>query len=512
MMKKAEVPCMPDTTHRAPPLCNSHDIAVDPRDPNVLYVADTGNHIITKIDRNFDPPRLSIYAGTKQTEGNGDGSGEGNATFSQPTSITMRADGRMYVADKGKKSIRMIAPDGTVSTVKTGLNGPFAIRLDSNDNPVFSEVPSARINRLDMATGTVSELANGHDSNWVWLDVDRHGNIGPVDDILFSSSVGGANNAHIFRISKDGSADRIDEFLPNTSVQGNTPHGPARIVSDPYGHYPWVLTIDDEQSKILTQGYGNGGLRLLRLTVDGDPTKASYNHPLYARGKSVMLNGSAFGFPFDARPSFTALRSESGHSFLGLPTFDELAYMSDADLAAYIRSGFGGSVPRPEITCGDMDALIYYIRVNSILGITTEVKSPPSSCQKDTIVPVFGDISYRWTQDGFEVSWDTDEDTLGFIGHGVSANLHRWSSIENDFGTTHVLYLNTLGDPGSDLFFRIYARDRYGNMVESDLISLAIEAPPADPPASGVVPAPAASAILAFAALSLGGVRHRRTG
>jgi hypothetical protein len=56
MMKKAEVPCMPDTTHRAPPLCNSHDIAVDPRDPNVLYVADTGNHIITKIDRNFDPP------------------------------------------------------------------------------------------------------------------------------------------------------------------------------------------------------------------------------------------------------------------------------------------------------------------------------------------------------------------------------------------------------------------------------------------------------------------------
>ncbi len=271
----AVVPCQPDHVHRAPPLCNSHDIAVDPRDPKVLYVADTGNHIITKIDRNFDPPRLSIYAGTRQTAGNGDGTGEGNASFSQPTSIAMRADGTMYVADKGNNSIRMIAPDGTVSTVRSGLEGPFALRLDSNENLVFSEVPSARIWRLDTGTGMMTGLADGHDSNWVWLDVDRHGNIGPVDDILFASSVGGANNAHIFRISKNGAADRIDEFLPNSSVQGAAPHGPARIVSDPHGHYPWVLTIDDEQSKILTQGYGNGGLRILRLTVEGDPTKAS---------------------------------------------------------------------------------------------------------------------------------------------------------------------------------------------------------------------------------------------
>ena len=75
------------------------------------------------------------------------------------------------------------------------------------------------------------------------------------------------------------------------------------------------------------------------------------------------------GFPFGSRPGFTALRGQTGHSRLGIiPNFDELADWSDADLTTYIHDGMGGSVPRPEITCNDLSALIYYIRRLSLRG------------------------------------------------------------------------------------------------------------------------------------------------
>ncbi len=305
-----------------------------------------------------------------------------------------------------------------------------------------------------------------------WLDVDRKGNIGPVDDILYTTSTGGANNAHMFRVSKDGS--RNDEFLPNTGTSGALNQGPANRSRDAHGHYPWVLTIDDDEGKILTHGFGNVGLRVVRLRNDQDPVASTYDHAAYGLGRNVFFSGSAFGFPFDARPSFTALRGESGHNLIGLPTFDELALMNDQSLADYIRSGFGGSVPRPEITCADMDALIYYIRMNSLVAQSQPV-APGNSCANDPVAPEVSEISYGWTENGFEISWNTDEETIGYIAHGVSEDLHRWSDIESAFSTEHTIYLDTLPEDGTEIFFTIFARDRNGNIVVTDSDSTVLE-------------------------------------
>lgn len=456
----AVVPCKADHIHKAPPLCNPHDIVVDPRDSKVLYVADTDNHVITKIDMNMDPPKLSIFAGTKQTAG--DDNGETTTKFNRPTSITMADDGTMYVADNGNNAIKKIAPDGTVTTLTSGLDGPFVVRLDSAGDIVFGENPSSKIKRLDIASNTITEIADGFDSNWVWLDVDRKGNVGPVDDILFATATGGANNAHMYRVSKNG--DRIDEFLPNQNTRGSLNQGPADVTGDGHGHYPWVLTIDDEEAKILTHGFGNVGLRTVRLRNEDDPTSATYNHSAYRRGQDVFRNGSALGFPVDARPSFTALRGQSGHNLIGLPTFDELALYEDQALADYIRGGFGGAVPRPEITCGDMDALIYYIRMNSLLAQSQTV-AVGNSCEADPLVPEVSEINYGWTPNGFQITWNTDKETIGYVAHGVSDVLHRWSDIEDGFGTEHSIYLDTLPEDGTEIQFSIYVRDAYGNIV-----------------------------------------------
>ena len=366
---------------------------------------------------------------------------------------------------------------------------------------MFGENPTSKIKRLDLASGNVTELADGHDSKWVWLDVDRKGNIGPVDDILYTTSTGGANNAHMFRIAKDGS--RNQEFLPNTGTQGALNQGPANRVRDAHGHYPWVLTIDDEEGKILTHGFGNVGLRTVRLRNDQDPLASTYDHATYGRGKQIFFGGSAFGFPFDARPSFTALRGESGHNLIGLPTFDELALLDDQSLADYIRTGFGGSVPRPEITCVDMDALIYYIRMNSLVAQSQTV-APGNSCAHDPVAPEVSGIEYRWTEDGFEITWNTDKETIGYVAHGVSADLHRWSDVETNFSTDHRLYLDTLPEDGAEIFFTVFSRDRYGNIAGSDGQSLVLDRPAPTSPVSA--PAPG----IAFLALAFAVILRRR--
>jgi sugar lactone lactonase YvrE len=466
----AVVPCQADTQHLAPPMCNPHDIVVDPRDSKILYVADTDNHVITKIDMNLDPPKLSIYAGTKQTAG--DDNGIADTKFNRPTSITMTADGTMYVADHGNNAIKKIGPDGGVTTIKSDLEGPFVVRLDTDGNIVFGENPTSKIKRLNMTDGTVTQLADGTDSRWVWLDVDRKGNVGPVDDILYTTATGGAGNVHMYRVSKNG--DRIDEFLPNPSTTGALNQGPANRARDGHGHYPWVLSIDDDEGKILTHGFGNVGLRVVRLRNDDDPTGAEYDHRAYGLGKNIYMSGSAFGFPVDARPSFTALRGESGHNFIGLPTFDELALLPDQDLAEYIRAGFGGAIARPEITCSDMDALIYYIRMNSLLGQSQTIV-PGNSCDADILVPELLEISYKWGENGFEITWNTDTETIGYVAHGVSENLHRWSEVEDSFGTEHAVYLDTLPEDGTEIFFTIYSRDKSGNIITSEGESLTID-------------------------------------
>ena len=346
----AVVPCAPDHIHEVPPMCNPHDIAVDPRDSKILYVADTDNHIITKIDMNLDPPKLSIYAGTKQTEG--DDTTAGDVKFNRPTSITMTDDG-----------------------------------------------------------------------------------------------------------------------------------------------------------KILTHGFGNVGLRVVRLRNDQDPVASTYDHAAYGRGRNVFFSGSAFGFPFDARPSFTALRGESGHNLIGLPTFDELALMNDQSLTDYIRSGFGGSVPRPEITCADMDALIYYIRMNSLVAQSQPV-APGNSCANDPVAPEVSEISYGWTENGFEISWNTDEETIGYIAHGVSEDLHRWSDIESAFSTEHTIYLDTLPEDGTEIFFTIFARDRNGNIVVTDSDSTVLDRTEF----TQAVGAPEGILLHALAILALMVARRPRTG
>lgn len=86
-----------------------------------IYVCDTGNHSIRKVDRKG---YVTTLAGTAGKPGFRDGKGP-KARFNLPKGITCDKDGNIFVCDSGNHTVRKIDPTGVVTTVAgvAGKNG-----------------------------------------------------------------------------------------------------------------------------------------------------------------------------------------------------------------------------------------------------------------------------------------------------------------------------------------------------------------------------------------------------
>lgn len=88
---------------------------------NVLYVADSGNHVIRRVTPDGS---VSTLAGSGRP-GFADGSAA-QASFSHPSSIALDATGNLIVADTGNHAVRLVTPQGVVSTLAGGLHDGYA--------------------------------------------------------------------------------------------------------------------------------------------------------------------------------------------------------------------------------------------------------------------------------------------------------------------------------------------------------------------------------------------------
>jgi len=84
-----------------------------------IYVADTMNHVIRRIDTQGN---VTLFAGIPEIPGWADGTLE-TAQFFEPSGLALAPDGSLYVADSANHSIRRIT-DGNVYTV-AGMPGEY---------------------------------------------------------------------------------------------------------------------------------------------------------------------------------------------------------------------------------------------------------------------------------------------------------------------------------------------------------------------------------------------------
>jgi sugar lactone lactonase YvrE len=87
----------------------------------VIYVADTGNHKIRRITAARDS--ITTFAGTGTAGSSGDGGAARSAQLSSPSGLCLDSAGNLYVADTGNHKIRRITPAGVITTV-AGTGSP----------------------------------------------------------------------------------------------------------------------------------------------------------------------------------------------------------------------------------------------------------------------------------------------------------------------------------------------------------------------------------------------------
>ena len=141
---------------------------------NELVIADTNANVIRSVD--LSSGSQVVIAGKASAGPAGDGGAAADAQFNGPAQVSLDSSGNVYVADTLNHKIRKVdrsrgrviavAGDGTMgfggdggpaTLAKTAF--PRGVALDPSGNVYFSDTANNRIRRVDVATGEVTTVA-----------------------------------------------------------------------------------------------------------------------------------------------------------------------------------------------------------------------------------------------------------------------------------------------------------------------------------------------------------------
>lgn len=404
------------------------DVAIDPNDENVLYVAAYEDHVIWKVVAPSSPGQvatISVLAGSPDHEpGFADG-GPDAARFNGPASLTFDpVSDTLLVADQDNDAIRRVTRNGRVTTVagrpghqqrmidagidwtdqlasrgvsqfevtaaeaaagvRPDIYLPQTIRVDSRGRILLLEIGFGAIRRLDPSTGvveTLDEVQQKHrqyDRGWAWFDVDRWGNSGPVDGIYwtkFVSTLPGEHFNEVYRWLPPDGGPSVNLFP--TRGTGLYPDGWGRRAQTNPPHYGWLVAVDP-RGGVLLSGGGEHGLTRLRPRRTSDPVE---DPELYWLGRQVWMSGA----PIDAEVTSASLALRhgwSGHNHLGLTDAWSLEGATDRQLL--------DAFDVPAAIRNDAEAtrqLLAFIRPNTMGRSTVAAPPPPRPTPRPTTPP-----------------------------------------------------------------------------------------------------------------------------
>ena len=256
-----------------------------------LYFAETGNHVIRKLDT---AGNITTIAGTGTQGFSGDGGPATAATLDSPQGVALDSANNLYIADTHNHRVRKLTVSTGILTTIAGttpgfsgdnalataaqLNLPIALALDASNNLYFADTGNHRIRKIS-AAGIISTVAGTGTQGF-------SGDSGPAISATIDSPTGLALDAsnnlyladtHNHRIRKITAATGIISTLAGTGALGFSgdtaasttanlalPHG---ITMDPAGNLYLADTANHRIRRIdATTG--------IITTVAGDGTQA----------------------------------------------------------------------------------------------------------------------------------------------------------------------------------------------------------------------------------------------
>ncbi len=138
-----------------------------------LFLADTGNHVIRRVDAASGI--ITTVAGTGAPGFNGDSIAATNAQLNSPWSVSVAPTGELYIADQNNHRIRMVSVGGIITTIAgtgnvgfTGdlgpaaqaqLNEPASVALDVAGNLYIADSGNNRIRKISAKDSTITTIA-----------------------------------------------------------------------------------------------------------------------------------------------------------------------------------------------------------------------------------------------------------------------------------------------------------------------------------------------------------------
>ena len=198
-----------------------HDLVFD-KNGNI-YVTDTFNHLIRKIDTNGN---VTTIAGTGEA-----GSQDGislNSSFCHPMGIVIDTKENLFIAENCNHTIRKITAEQNVTTFAGGTRGaldgfgtearfnfPNGLSIDPNNNLYLAGNENHSIRKID-ASGYVSTIAGVHGVSGT--------NNGNGNESLFKNPFGvfAESNGNIYVVDSRNNTIRLLEGIEsNTSINDN---------------------------------------------------------------------------------------------------------------------------------------------------------------------------------------------------------------------------------------------------------------------------------------------------
>lgn len=223
-------------------------------DDGTIYIADAGeSNRIRKITREGI---VTTFAGG--SEGFSDGIGAA-ASFNTPSALAIDSSGNLYVADTGNNRVRKVSPQGEVTTIagdgtagyadgpaaQARFNGPIGVAVGANGNVFVADTYNDRI-RMISPDGQVSTVAGAGQAGFA--DGDRNTS-------LFDTPCGVIVTTDGSVIVADTGNDRLRKIAPD----GNVSTLPVNIngdeISNPVGlaltHDNYLYVTELDRSRVI---------------------------------------------------------------------------------------------------------------------------------------------------------------------------------------------------------------------------------------------------------------------
>ena len=145
--------------------------------PTAIAYDAAGNLFITELGgriRRVDAASgtITTFAGVGGQGFGGDGGLAIRAQLDRPHGLAVAADGTVYFGDTFNNRVRKVAPDGTISTVATGLSTPNDVTLAPDGALYATDYGSNRIVRIDPANGRSPRRRRANGPNSVAVAAD----------------------------------------------------------------------------------------------------------------------------------------------------------------------------------------------------------------------------------------------------------------------------------------------------------------------------------------------------